>query len=121
MKIVRKLRYYCDFCKKSGASAYHMRNHEKHCTLNPDRECRMCSLMDNAQKSLQVKISLAEDKFGIVYNIAPLREHFGNCPACILAYIRQNKIDANFIYKEEVASFFKDYNDEKNNDFYVYY
>lgn len=35
-------RYYCDFCKKSNCSGAAMSKHEKHCTSNPDRECRMC-------------------------------------------------------------------------------
>ena len=35
-------RYYRDFCKKSGGSAYHMRRHESACTANPNRQCGMC-------------------------------------------------------------------------------
>lgn len=42
MKRVKKNVYYCDFCKKKGLSKYHIKKHEKHCTGNLDRECRMC-------------------------------------------------------------------------------
>ena len=37
---VRKLVYYCDFCKKYKLTPFSMRLHEKHCTLNPQRVCR---------------------------------------------------------------------------------
>lgn len=36
--------YYCDFCKKKGMSAASMSKHEKHCTLNSNRQCRLCIL-----------------------------------------------------------------------------
>lgn len=35
-------RYYCEFCKKSGCGKPQMRTHETHCTMNPDRICRVC-------------------------------------------------------------------------------
>lgn len=37
-----RYRYYCDHCKKSGGSAYHIRHHEERCTANHDRTCGMC-------------------------------------------------------------------------------
>ena len=37
MKAIKKWRYYCDHCKKSGASSFHMAAHERSCTLNPLR------------------------------------------------------------------------------------
>lgn len=40
MKIVKKNVYYCDFCKKKSLNS--LRKHEKHCTANPDRICRLC-------------------------------------------------------------------------------
>jgi hypothetical protein len=45
MKAVKRWRYYCDFCKKSGASSFHMKNHELSCTLNPARGCKCCERM----------------------------------------------------------------------------
>ena len=44
MKTLLKKVYYCDFCKKKGMSASAMSVHEKHCTLNPNRQCRLCIL-----------------------------------------------------------------------------
>lgn len=42
MRKVKKWRYYCDFCKKSGCSGHHIVKHETHCCRNPNRVCRMC-------------------------------------------------------------------------------
>lgn len=42
MRSIKKWRYFCDFCKKSGGSGSHMAKHEKGCTLNPARECGLC-------------------------------------------------------------------------------
>ena len=42
MKTVTKQVYYCDFCGKRGLSKGHMKTHELHCTLNPNRKCRLC-------------------------------------------------------------------------------
>ena len=36
----RKLVFYCDFCRKYKLTSFSMKAHERHCTLNPDRECR---------------------------------------------------------------------------------
>ena len=42
MKVkVRKV-YYCDFCKKRLMRIDAIINHEKHCTANLSRICRMC-------------------------------------------------------------------------------
>ncbi len=41
MHSVRKLVYYCEFCRKYKLTPQSMKLHEKHCTLNPDRICRM--------------------------------------------------------------------------------
>lgn len=42
-------RYWCDFCNKAGLSASHMIKHEKHCTMNPERECRCCKLVADSR------------------------------------------------------------------------
>lgn len=40
MKVKKKCVYYCDFCSKKSLRS--LKIHEKHCTANPDRECRLC-------------------------------------------------------------------------------
>ncbi|MES2634076.1 MAG: hypothetical protein V4669_13965 [Pseudomonadota bacterium] len=44
MKTIKRWRYYCDFCKKSGGQGAAMAKHERGCTLNPARVCRHCAL-----------------------------------------------------------------------------
>jgi len=41
MHSVRKLVYYCDYCRKYKLTPHSMGVHETHCTLNPNRVCRM--------------------------------------------------------------------------------
>jgi len=40
MRVAKRNVYYCDFCKKHSLRSLVV--HEKHCTANPDRECRLC-------------------------------------------------------------------------------
>lgn len=42
MKRKKVWRYYCEYCGKSAAAAGHMATHERGCTLNPGRKCRVC-------------------------------------------------------------------------------
>lgn len=108
-------RYYCEFCKKSGGHAGHMRNHEKACTANADRVCSMCELCDggggesldelksrlpdghewsladkDSNGPWDAKHSDAEDERRrlAIEGLRRVRE-LTNCPACILAAIRQ--------------------------------
>jgi len=122
MKTKKVNRYYCDYCGKSGGSSYHMKRHEKSCTLNPDRVCRMCQLIGKSEqlpmtellqkintsymklKKTQEDITKEDHQF-----IAKLREITSGCPACMLAVIRQlNVFVYNFNYKSEVHQIFKD-------------
>jgi hypothetical protein len=85
---VKRWRYYCDFCKKSGQRGYHMQNHERGCTLNPARICGMCSVAQLHQQPMVSLIAAVGD--GSAEGMAALRELSENCPACILAAIRQS-------------------------------
>ena len=77
-------RYYCEHCKKSGCSGYHIKKHEKSCTANPNRVCGMCG------SNLPVAEFVAA--LGDGKDLAKIRELADNCPACILAGIRQSKL-----------------------------
>ena len=120
MRKVKMWRYYCDFCKKSGSSGGHMKAHENGCTKNPDRECGMCRVTETEQQPMDDLLKA----FGIgdaegMKNLTDMAE---NCPACILATIRQSGVmDENqtldeegypthmawmdFSYRDEKASF----------------
>lgn len=96
MKKVMRPRYYCDFCKKVGGSAGHMRTHEANCTANPGRGCRMCVAQKMPQAPLDALLAAAG-------NIDALREAAHGCPACMLAAIRQAKWPVKVVDDEIVG------------------
>ena len=122
MRREKKWRYYCDFCKKSGGSGGHMKKHEKHCTMNPDRVCSMCEYIGmSEQKPIAELVAVVpnwedyaveeEDwvnhstyislnsKWEPAINeaVKKLRELTCDCPACILAALRQSVSNMNFV------------------------
>ena len=144
MKTKKVSRHWCDFCNKAGLQAHAMAKHEKHCTLNPARDCRVCGLLggsthvgaermallvemlpdpteflavnwgdiiDIAQKKLLADLAIAMPK---------LREEVDNCPACILAALRQKKIPVpmvdGFDFKAERQSIFNDINAQRRDE-----
>ena len=127
MRVKKVNRYYCEFCKKSGCAAGHMKKHEERCTMNPDRVCGMCKMMDWEQPSIADLIALlptpeecsTEDKYGYRYfsgdkiDIEPLRR-ITNCPACLLSAIRQSGIPVpavqGFDYKKECDGIWSELN-----------
>ena len=122
MRKVKRWRYYCDFCKKSGASEYHMRNHEKHCTSNPNRECRICNKLEEVQQPL-VELTRAYKDGGL----KELRAIAGDCPMCILTTLKacinlndwtgepwdENPWENSFDFKKELDAFWQSYNDSQ--------
>lgn len=138
MKVKKKNVYYCDFCKKKSLRS--LKIHEKHCTANPDRECRLC---DN--KSIKPII----EKYKKLFYLREIKKHlFSNpdmaevatiipvftkkftlkelineldyiCPNCILAMIRclgLNRYYMNnkfkFDYKKELDNWWAITNEE---------
>lgn len=120
----RVWRYKCEFCKKANCSSYHIAKHEKGCTNNPNRVCRMCNFaaMPDGYEGLSLAEVIAQlpeidldswtDKALGEKWLESLRVKMGNCPACILAVMRQaptEKIPSfvNFDYKTEAKAFWK--------------
>ena len=94
--------YYCDFCKKRGQSRYHIIEHEKHCTGNPERTCQMCGdtgvreiteivpyliPADGALRSKYMAMDSCTDRI-----VGILRDRLSGCPACMLATIRRMRV-----------------------------
>lgn len=77
MKIKLKKVYYCEFCKKHRLTPNSIKHHEAICTLNPNRNCRMCNRKgipsDNYESLTDLRLSV-------------------KCPMCIFAYIRQHEL-----------------------------
>ena len=101
MRQAKRWRYYCDHCKKSGGHAGHMRKHEKHCTMNPDRSCRMCDVAGTGGLSVSEMVSKLTEflkkhtpSLQEALNTNPeilteVRDIAEGCPACMMAIIRQ--------------------------------
>ncbi len=95
-------RYCCDFCGKKGLSSGHMQAHEKSCTANPNRKCRMHDhYPDSVQEPVEVLINALRMDLVVapeivnglpVHKLWNLRSVSGTCPMCMLAAIRQSGI-----------------------------
>ncbi|MDY6895003.1 MAG: hypothetical protein SVO01_06255 [Thermotogota bacterium] len=126
-------RYYCDYCGKGGCGKWQMAKHEKHCTMNPNRVCRMCEGVPTPPEKLAEAIAILPDptsykrhSFDIdlskaIKDTLPMvRGIVDDCPACILAALRQKGqgklYDLNsFDYGEEVKQMWVDRNAENDN------
>jgi len=134
MRIVKKNVYYCENCGKRSLRP--LIKHEKHCTLNPDRECRLCGresikeIIDKYReyfKVIEVKYPAEfEDRIEVRYIKEFIlddikRELEYNCPICLFAIIRclglnrywfKKKFD--FDYKKELSGWWDAANVEEN-------
>ena len=132
MKRLKKWRYYCDYCKKSGCSGGHIKRHEESCTMNPNRVCGMCKQTDEKQPKMAdmikvldvVNITVTEDDHGESYMmlgnekgaLGKLRKAANGCPACMLAALRQHGypfLFGSFHFNEERKSFWGDVNESR--------
>ncbi len=81
-------RYKCDFCGKTSGSGGHMARHEKHCTLNPQRVCRVCKETGLEEQDMATLIAALGT--GDAAGVKALESLAERCPACMLAAIRQS-------------------------------
>jgi len=102
MKSVLRMRHYCDFCKKATGTKPSMVRHEKGCTANPGRACRMCSFAGLAQQPMPVLQAAYAKGF------KALEAACEGCPACMLATQRQHWV--NVVYDSET------YNDGRDDE-----
>lgn len=136
-KRIVRTRYYCSFCEAAGRlkgfwTKPRAECHERGCTANPDRICGLCGEVAEliGGKSEQRPISelvaaLSEDKPN--WGFDELRRLANNCPACILAALRQTPIrhgmstedwwewmgQFDFDFKKELDSFWQEQNNAK--------
>lgn len=106
MKKKQVWRYYCEFCKKSGCSAPHIKRHESGCTANPDRKCAMHQFVEGTQRPMAELIN-ALTSCGTDFDagLEKLKELADDCPACILAAIRQSKVQTPDEYDKQDDTF----------------
>ena len=136
MRVKKVWRYCCDFCKKTSLSKGAMNKHEKHCTMNPDRKCRMCAYMEGYSAPLPELIAMLPEPSELLYEIEcgyqatgegkmpafweafeKMRDAAEQCPACILAALRQRGIPAwvweeKYDYAKECKSLWDEVNAE---------
>lgn len=131
MRKVKRWRYYCDHCKKSGGTSYHMLKHERGCTANPNRVCGVCDRVGLDSAPLTELIELVRQSGKSEYNeyldrnwlrldaaaFAQLKEKAGECPCCILAAIRQAHAEVAggallFDFKKELKDIWSRYDDD---------
>ena len=141
MKVIKKNVYYCDFCKKRSLRS--LKEHEKHCTGNPDRSCQLCHRPDGiraiAEKFL-AKFEIIETDAFIEFNTvidgtvkvkwieeftlddvrAEIDQYEEGCPNCLLAVIRYAGLNRyyfekrfKFDYKKELDEWWDCHNEEQ--------
>jgi len=99
---IKRWRYYCDFCNRSGGRT--LAAHELHCTMNPNRVCRLCAFLEEEQAPIA---TLARALYTGGLNACRVAAH--NCPACILAAIRQLSCERGpFLYEMDEFDFKKE-------------
>lgn len=119
MKILYKKVYYCEFCSKHRLASGVIKEHEKHCTGNPNRECKMC---EDGPLTFEIKESQPYDNSDFTEKTIEVNKN--DCPACVLAFIRQNKItnvnikgeSGYWQYKEQCEKWWAEKNAEASEE-----
>ena len=130
MRIKTKKVYYCDFCKKKSLKT--LEKHEKHCTGNINRECRMCGITPNYQEivdKLKARYHIVRDEptFENMFSFQQVIWHgeeitgkeitdlVDQCPACALTIIKHidaSIINIDFNYTEKCKELWSEFNEE---------
>lgn len=119
MKIVEKKVYYCEHCNKRSLAGGHMKTHEKNCTNNPNRGCRLCNEKRDIKsiiESLKLRFEISEvikyhdyadfgesrqDEYKEIegkwtaepITLSEIELLVDHCPACTLAVLRQTGLN----------------------------
>ena len=141
MKIKTKKVYYCDYCKKHSLKS--LLQHEKYCTGNINRECRLCGRSEKTTPKLKVLVRYFKRRMFIPKvnegqgipsdqikqpRLEDIMDIVEQCPACTLSVIRGCKLqnfpyNINFDYKKEIETWWEtknkeDYENEMNYAIY---
>ena len=146
MKTVKKNVYYCDFCKKKSLSATVIHNHEKHCTGNINRECKLCGfdetshdlpeIVESFKKRFRlVDVLIPGDDYGGEYNeievewtgkpvtLDEIEDAVDSCPACTLAVLRLTGMNRYYFgfeynYKQDIKNWWEERDNEQTYNFF---
>ena len=138
MKIIKKNVYYCEFCNKKSLKS--VKDHEKHCTNNLDRDCKLCKEKYNYREIIDKlkqrfvfmeTTKVNEDDFGVGEFIdvsiswvtdkisgKEVLDLVNGCPICALTIIKglaKNKnesrlLNIDFDYGKELGSWWTEIN-----------
>jgi len=124
VKRFKAWRYECEFCGKRNSSGSAMAKHEKHCTMNPNRKCRMCEHGAGGVADLVELMKLVPTEKAP--SLDPLRDASEHCPACMYAALKQSKTPvgtqfgpdglergADFDFHQECVDFWDGVNTER--------
>lgn len=139
MRIKIKKVYYCDFCSKRALRS--LAEHEKHCTANPDRQCRLCAEEGNPPIRPIIdkykgffRLEKAKDDWGLDtikvifikdFTLDDIQKKLNcKCPNCTLSIIRCLRLNRyyfekkfEFDYKKELESWWKKVEEEQLRDY----
>lgn len=134
MKVKIKKVYYCDFCKKHSLRQDSLEKHEKHCTMNPNRTCRLCKNrylvnLPTLLKKYANRCRRILDKFraesyewtGEPVTLKAIMEDTEGCPNCTLTILRLNgdlgsAIKEKFDYKAKLKDWWEMKNAEAQQE-----
>ena len=125
-KIVKM--HYCEFCRKKGMSAYYMKKHELGCTLNPHRVCGMCAIISLGASADEMPPTLEQLKAVVDRTKERIQDALGSdalyaidkkrlteatdCPACILAVLRQTDVACEFDFAKAKQAFWSSWSED---------
>ena len=135
MKTKIKKVYYCDFCKKHSLTSWSLEKHEKHCTLNPQRYCRICQTqrvnehwikkLQDAFKTMEAKKQATPSSpaaFSYSGEIVSEFQHKFDeikretgCPICFLSIVRLSKITTyltTYNFQKEMQEYWNEVNQD---------
>jgi hypothetical protein len=120
--------FYCDFCKKHSLSKGSLAKHEKHCTANINRHCRLCDELNGGQQDIKPIVekwkglATGTEQEPAKLDGKKLLEDVEGCPMCALTVIRLSGVNKypnvldGFDFKGELASAWSIINDANNSN-----
>lgn len=119
--------FTCDYCGKKRYRRHIMASHELHCTLNPNRSCRMCKGKPHINQIILVVKATAKLKgyelaSSQIVDFNPtsgyqapesevlkqIQELTDSCPACVLAVHRVGGFFTEFVFREACDRWFQE-------------
>ena len=106
MIVKKKNVYYCEYCNKHSLSPS-LAIHERHCTANPDRDCRLCEnrnvkeIIEKYRKYFTIHPLNKVVKYIKEFTLEDIKNELDYlCPNCILTIIRCLELNQYYFGKK---------------------